>query len=152
VANAIFDGTDAVMLSAESAAGNYPVQSVRMMDAIVRESEKHLSEWGHLDSLIASELGDPTVSIASSAKELSITAQVKAIVVFTLSGSTALMDVENQAKRPYLRLYAGNVHVLLAWYCVGRHAALSASCRHDGDHGEACRNGIDRFHPLKRWR
>lgn len=41
VANAIFDGTDAVMLSAESAAGKYPVQSIRMMSSIILESERH---------------------------------------------------------------------------------------------------------------
>ncbi len=50
VANAIYDGTDAVMLSAESAAGTYPVQAVRMMHSIIMESEKHLPEWGHLDT------------------------------------------------------------------------------------------------------
>src|SRR5574339_945486 len=46
VANAIFDGTDAVMLSAETAAGKYPVESVRMMDRIVSEAETHYLEWG----------------------------------------------------------------------------------------------------------
>src|SRR6185436_19203436 len=46
VANAIFDGTDAVMLSAENASGKYPVESVQMMDRIVREAEKHYLEWG----------------------------------------------------------------------------------------------------------
>lgn len=53
------------------------MQSVRMMDAIIRESEKHLSEV-HLDSLIAYDPDNPTVSIARSAKELSVAAKVKA--------------------------------------------------------------------------
>ncbi len=51
VANAIFDGSDAVMLSAESAAGKYPVQAIKMMDTIVRQAEMHLDEWGHIDTL-----------------------------------------------------------------------------------------------------
>ena len=46
VANAIFDGTDAVMLSAESASGKYPIQAVQMMDRIVCEAESHFLEWG----------------------------------------------------------------------------------------------------------
>lgn len=90
VANAIFDGTDAVMLSAESAAGKYPVQSVRMMESIIRESEKHLNEWGHLDSLVSSDRLDAVISIARAAKDLTLNAKVAAIVVFTISGASAM--------------------------------------------------------------
>lgn len=42
-----YDGTDAVMLSAESAAGKYPVQSIRMMSSIILESERHSADLGH---------------------------------------------------------------------------------------------------------
>lgn len=89
VANAVFDGTDAVMLSGETAAGKYPVESVRMMDSIVRRAEMDLQKWGKID--FDSELpkqSDP-VSITKAAKELAMDRDVAAIVVFTQSGKTA---------------------------------------------------------------
>src|SRR5580658_6049081 len=48
VANAIYDGTDAVMLSAETAAGKYPVESVKMMARIVADAEHHIKEQGYV--------------------------------------------------------------------------------------------------------
>ncbi|MFZ3151382.1 MAG: pyruvate kinase [Anaerolineaceae bacterium] len=103
VANAIFDGTDAVMLSAESAAGKYPVQSVKMMDQIIIESEKHLGEWGHLDSLVNTEKIDDAVSISRAAKDLTESTKVAAIVVFTLSGRSALWMSKT---KPQVPIYA----------------------------------------------
>ena len=47
VANAIFDGTDAVMLSGETAIGKYPIKTVEMMDSIICKAENHLATWGH---------------------------------------------------------------------------------------------------------
>ncbi len=103
VANAIFDGTDAVMLSAESAAGKYPVQSVHMMDQIIRESEKHLNEWGHLDSLQNINRIDNAVSVSRAAKDLSRVADVAGIIVFTLSGSSAMWMSKT---KPQVPIYA----------------------------------------------
>lgn len=68
VANAIFDGTDAVMLSAESAAGKYPVQAIKMMDTIIRQSELHLDEWGHIDTLDNQNYNDDVVTISRATK------------------------------------------------------------------------------------
>ncbi len=89
VANAIYDGTDAVMLSGESAVGKYPVESVAMMARIVTETELHMKEPGTLPShdhrsglSIAETICEAT---AHAADDLDL----RAIAVFTESGSTA---------------------------------------------------------------
>lgn len=89
VANAIFDGTDAVMLSGETAVGKYPVETVMMMDAIVREAESHNRKWGHWKGFGATSLPEDAISITRAARELAQDVNVAAITVFTSSGRTA---------------------------------------------------------------
>jgi pyruvate kinase len=91
VANAIFDGTDAVMLSGETAVGEYPVESVEMMSRIVRRAEDGFGEWGHLvaPGLVAAH--DDAASLARAARELAFDRDVTAIAVFTRSGRTAAL-------------------------------------------------------------
>ncbi len=100
IANAIFDGTDAVMLSAESAAGEYPVQSVEMMERIIKEAESHSSEWGTvLERRIGLGHGD-AASMSRAARELANDKDVTAVAVFTSQGSTAwLVSKIRPAKR-----------------------------------------------------
>jgi len=89
VANAIFDGTDAVMLSAETSIGKYPVQAVKMMARIARESENRLS----YDQMLSERGGwleqktDELISYSACYTAQSLGAA--AIVAFTQSGSTA---------------------------------------------------------------
>lgn len=86
VANAILDGSDAVMLSAETASGKYPVEAVRMMDLIARNTEINLSE--KIKSLYSSENRFPeAVAFAACSAAQSVNARM--IVVFTVSGFTA---------------------------------------------------------------
>ncbi len=89
VANAIFDGSDAVMLSGETAMGKYPVESVKMMDAIIRESEAHLSKWGHWKGYSNLSSGDDAISMTRAAREMAHDLNVEAIVIFTQSGRSA---------------------------------------------------------------
>jgi pyruvate kinase len=102
VANAVFDGTDAVMLSGETAAGKYPVESVRMMDSIVQRAESNLQRWGktNFDSELPQQ-SDP-VSITRAAKELAADRDVSAIVVFTQSGKTARLMSKARPPVPIL--------------------------------------------------
>lgn len=89
VANAILDGTDAVMLSAETASGAYPVESVSMMDSIIQEAENHFPEWGHLFiPELKGHMDDP-MALAYAARELAHDREVRCVAVFTQTGRSA---------------------------------------------------------------
>jgi pyruvate kinase len=91
VANAIFDGTDAVMLSGETAVGEYPIQAVEMMAAIICQAEEHVDEWGRWHGpATADSQGDDTKFMSLAVRELAHDRNVAAIAVFTMSGRTAL--------------------------------------------------------------
>ena len=102
VANAIFDGTDAVMLSGESASGKYPLESVRMMDSIVREAETHFSEWGIVPRVPDEESEDDATAITRAARELAHDRSVTAIAVFTQTGHTSLLMAKARPRVPIL--------------------------------------------------
>jgi len=101
VANAIFDGTDAVMLSGETASGTYPIESVQMMDRIVRSAETSFLEWGHY-TVPAIASGDDAASMTRAARELAHDLNVAAIAIFTHSGRTALLMSKARARVPIL--------------------------------------------------
>jgi len=89
VANAVLDGTDLVMLSAETSVGTYPVEVVTMMDRIIGESESH-GIRRHPPSVPPPDLEDPLLmAVAHAACVLSQQVGARAIVPFTHSGRTA---------------------------------------------------------------
>lgn len=102
VSTAIFDGTDAVMLSAETAAGQYPIEAVQMMDRICRSVEKDqlyrtLINTDHLDAR-HNDAGD---AITVAADQVAHDLHASCIVTYTTSGSTALRAVR---QRPAMKV------------------------------------------------
>ncbi|MEA3350529.1 MAG: pyruvate kinase [Chloroflexota bacterium] len=90
VANAIFDGSDAVMLSGETAIGKFPVKSVQMMVSIICQAESHMAEWGHGKITPSQDVHhDNAFFITRAANEMAQEKGVAAIAVFTRSGRTA---------------------------------------------------------------
>jgi pyruvate kinase len=99
VANAVFDGTDAVMLSAETAAGEYPVESVALMDRIVRQAEMDFSKWGHIEMMEPDDKND-AVALTHAARELAHDQDVSAIAVFTRMGRSAWLMAKARPRVP----------------------------------------------------
>ena len=91
VANAIFDGSDAVMLSGETASGAYPVEAVAMMDRIAREAEANSNLYGHPNARPEDAAQDDALSLSQAARELAHDREVRAIAVFTQTGRTAIL-------------------------------------------------------------
>jgi pyruvate kinase len=100
IANAIFDGCDALMLSGETAYGQYPVEALKVLDTVTRETEFHIKE----QKVISMEnyrflKGDPTSAIAFCAVNAALNLNAKAIVCLTVSGQTALLISKFRPKR-----------------------------------------------------
>jgi len=100
VANAILDGTDAVMLSGETSVGSYPLESIRMMDSIVREAEYHFYEWGSGNSYPVLKKEEDVVTITEAARQLAEDKNVAIIAVFTVSGRTARLTSKERVRVP----------------------------------------------------
>ncbi|VAV88156.1 Pyruvate kinase [hydrothermal vent metagenome] len=104
VANAVFDGTDAIMLSAESAAGEYPVEAVSYMDRIARTVEREPSYRRSQDREETRREPTSADALSAAAKQVAATLEAAAIVTYTTSGSTAIRASRERPKTPLLVL------------------------------------------------
>ena len=90
VANAVFDGTSAVMLSGETAAGKFPVEAVRVMATIAEQAEKDAFEMqAYRNVSYDTELGDNTNAVCDAACTMALDIRAKAIIALTKYGHTA---------------------------------------------------------------
>ncbi|WP_425230913.1 pyruvate kinase [Sphingomonas sp.] len=122
VATAVYDGADAIMLSAESAAGDWPVESVAMMNAISDAVERDPAHGDRIHFTITKP--DPTTAdaLAEAAKNIAVTVGVAAIVCYTTSGSTARRIARERPSVPILVLTPSTVTARRLGLLWGTHA------------------------------
>ncbi len=103
VTNAILDGTDAIMLSGETAIGQYPVESVQMMDRVARKTEVHIQEHRPLwDWTRINPVHPVQDAIGHAACKLVADMNAKAVVAYSASGGTALFLSKSRPRAPIL--------------------------------------------------
>ena len=140
VATAIFEGADAVMLSAESAAGKYPVEAVATMNRIAEEVEGEAVYRSIIDAQRARPEATGADAIADAAREIADTLDLAAVVCWTSSGSTALR-VARERPRPPIVAVSPNIatgrRLAVVW---GVHCVVTEDARDQDDMVDrACR-------------
>jgi pyruvate kinase len=123
VATAVYDGSDAVMLSAESAAGKYPLEAVRFMDSIIRSTEADPAYRGILHARDGEPEATGADAISAAASQVASTLSTAAIVTYTMSGSTAVRAARQRPNVPIMVLTnelrtARKLAVLWGAHCV----------------------------------
>jgi pyruvate kinase len=132
VATAVYDGADALMLSAETAAGDYPVEAVSLMGRIIAKVERDPLYRSYLDAYHAEAEHTAPDAITAAARQVASTMRAAAIVTYTTTGSTALRAARERPDRPILSLItqAGTARRLaLVW---GLHTVVCEDA-HDVD-------------------
>jgi pyruvate kinase len=140
VAAAIFDGADAVMLSAESASGQYPVEAVATMNRIAEEVENDALYVPSLHVLHTEPEATGADAIAAAARQVAETLRLSAIVCWTSSGATGLRMSRERPQSPIIAIsptVATGRKLSLVW---GVHCVIAEDARDQDDMVErACR-------------
>src|SRR5215210_4082585 len=141
VATAVFEGADAVMLSAESASGKFPVESVATMNRIAEEVERDALHRTIINAQRSEPEQTGADAIAAAARTIAETLDLSALIAWTASGATGLRIARERAQMPLLALspnIATGRRLALVW---GVHAVLTEDARDVNDMVErACRH------------
>ncbi len=111
VAAAVYMGVDAVMLSAESAVGNYPQEAVSVMDRIIKAVENDETYWENTYDRRKRPIATVANALCASARDIARVMPIKAILAFTCSGSTAFAAARERSRCP---IYGLTPHVTTA--------------------------------------
>lgn len=133
VATAVYDGADAVMLSAETAAGKYPKESVMMMERIIRRVEQDPLFRKLMDAERSAPEATAADAITAAARQAAHTVSASAIVTFSSTGSTTLRCARERPDVPILGLTPRSPtarRMTLAW---GVHSVLTEDIDNFGD-------------------
>ncbi len=125
VATAIYDGADAVMLSAESAAGDFPVEAVTMMDAIACQVEADPGYYGRVHFTEVGSGRSTAAAITAAAADISRAIGASAIACFTISGSTAGRAARERPTVPVLCLTPSQTTARRMGLVWGVHAVIT---------------------------
>jgi len=140
VATAIFDGADAVMLSAESAAGQFPIEAVATMNRIAEEVESEDTYHTIMKAQHAEPEATGSDAIAAAARQIAETLDLSAVVCWTFSGSTALRVARERPQVPIVALSPNVDTGRRLSVCWGIHCIVTEDARDPGDMVErACR-------------
>ena len=104
VSGAIYEGADAIMLSAESAAGDYPIEAVTTMDKVAEEVEADPTYTSIIEASRQAQRKTVADGIVAAAREIAETTEVKAICCFTKSGTTAVLTARERPRVPIIAL------------------------------------------------
>jgi len=123
VATAVFEGADAIMLSAESAAGDYPVEAVKTMSQIASRVERDPTYPGIINAQRAEPQATGADAISAAARQIAETLELSAVVCYTASGTTGLRASRERPSVPIIALspvVATARRLSLAWglHCV----------------------------------
>jgi pyruvate kinase len=140
VATAIYEGADAVMLSAESAAGQYPVEAVATMDRIAQEVEADPTHRTIIDAQRTDPEATGADAIAAAARQIAETLDLNAVVCWTSSGATALRVARERPQPPIMSIspnVSAGRKLALVW---GVHSVVAEDARDQDDMVDrACR-------------